>query len=607
MKFARIEMLFLIWAVPVLFLAALYGMKRRRRILTRFASPKSLKTLAPGGSSHRRWLKTGLVLGAVAFLCVALAGPRYGFHWREIEQKGVDLLIALDCSKSMLAQDIKPTRLDRAKREIYDLLTMLQGDRVGLIAFSGTAFPQCPLTLDYEAFHLFLSTLTPDIMPVGGTDLDAAIRTALAGFDKKAATEKAVILITDGENTGQGDPIQAAEEARDQGVKIFCIGVGSQGGVPVPDGEGGFQKDRSGGIVVTRLDEEVLKKMAVLTGGTYVRSVAGDMDLDVIYHREILGKIERSTLTGGRKQVWEDRYQWALALAILALLAELFLKPTRRKAGTAALLLLLCVPHPAHADAFRDGLAAYEKGAYEEALKFFIDAQLDDPDNPKILYNMGNAYYQLKDYENAAHNYRIAQEKGGPEIQHKALYNLGNAEYRKQAYQEAIDQYEAALKLAPEDLEARQNIEFVKKEMERQKEQQKEQEKGDQKQEKSEDSKGDSTSSNPQEPKRDKAAEKQPSPGQNQNQDSSANPTKEESGGEENPEDSQKKDSAEAKAESPEARKPKDEGSIASGESNPDQEASEQAWADRILNRLQDQPGKAMIPFYGKQEVEKDW
>ncbi len=613
MKFARIEMLFLIWTVPVLFLVVLYGMKRRRRILTRFASARALKTLIPNLPSHRRWLKAGLVLAAAAFLSLALAGPQYGFHWQEIEQKGVDLMIALDCSKSMLARDIQPTRLDRAKREVYDLLSMLQGDRVGLIAFSGTAFLQCPLTLDYQAFHLFLSTLTPDTMPVGGTDIEAAVRTALAGFDPEAATEKAVILITDGEHTGRGDPIQAAEAARDRGIKVFCIGVGSRGGVPVPNEGGGFKKDPSGGIVVTRLDEETLQKIAVLTGGTYVRSVAGDMDLDVIYTREILGKMERSTLTGGRKQVWEDRYQWALLLAVMVLVIEMLLKSTRPKTGAVVLMVLMCWPGFARADALREGVAAYERGAYEEALKLFIDAQLDDPDNPKILYNMGNAYYRLEDYENAVHNFRLAQEKGGPELKHKARYNLGNAEFRRQAFQKAIDHYQAALELAPDDLDARQNIEFVKKVMEQQKqqEQQQQQKTGDQNRKeskKSEDEKQTPSSRDqqgdpPEERKQEETARNQPS----QDQGAEPEPTPDASQESSEGEDRGEKETAGEKPEPSEPSESPNEKTAASGEKNKEQNSAQSLQADRILNRLQDQPGKAMIPFYGQPKVEKDW
>ena len=387
MKFNQIEMLFLLWAIPVFFLVVVFGMKTRQNILARFASPKGLRAIAPDTNPGRRWIKAGLVLCSLLFICLALSGPQYGYLWQTIEQKGVDIIVAVDLSRSMLATDIQPTRLDRAKREIYDLLTMLKGDRMGLVAFAGTSFLQCPLTLDYEAFHIFLNTLTPDFLPIGGTDISGAVTVSLSAFDLKTASEKAIILITDGENTGENDPMEAAENARKAGVKLFCIGVGSNEGVPIPAETGGIKKDRSGNIILTRLDEETLKKMAILTGGTYIRSVAGSMDLDVIYTNEIRGKMEASTLSTDRKQIWEDRFQWVLAFAILAIGAELFVPVVRKKAAVLGMLFLLLYSVPVHAEnPLGSGIDAYNRGEYDKALKLFIDAQLDQPDRPDILY-----------------------------------------------------------------------------------------------------------------------------------------------------------------------------------------------------------------------------
>lgn len=481
MKFARIEMLFLIWVIPVLFLVCLYGMKKRGKILSHFSSAKGLKSVVQGASSGRRWLKAGLMLSALFFIALALTRPQYGYKWQEIERKGIDIIIALDCSRSMLAEDIRPTRLDRAKREVYDLLTMLRGDRAGLVAFAGTAFLQCPLTLDYDAFNLFLKALSPDFLPVGGTDITGAVTTAIAGFDEKTNSEKAVILITDGENTGEGDPLKAAENARNANIKLFCIGVGSEGGVPVPAKQGGFQKDKSGKIILTKLDEDTLKKMAVLTRGTYVRSVAGDMDLDAIYTKEIRGKMKSATLESGRKQIWEERYQWFLGLAILALIAELFLPSAKKTASVLGVLFLLVLNPAAHAGPMQDGLEAYEKGDYEKALKLFIDAQLEDPDNPRILYNVGNAYYKVGDFESANKNFEQALKAEDKTLRQKALYNLGNSNYKRGKFEDAIKNYEEVLKSDPNDEQTQQNIEFVRQVIAQKKEQEKQQQGGDNK------------------------------------------------------------------------------------------------------------------------------
>ncbi|MDO9110911.1 MAG: VWA domain-containing protein [Desulfatirhabdiaceae bacterium] len=619
MKFSQIEMLFLIWAIPVFFLVVVYGMKTRQNILARFASPKGLGVIAPDAGTGRRWIKAGLVLCSLFFICLALSGPQYGYKWQTIEQKGVDIIVAIDLSRSMLATDIQPTRLDRAKREIYDLLSMLKGDRMGLVAFAGTAFLQCPLTLDYEAFHIFLNSLTPDFMPIGGTDISGALAASLSAFDLKATSQKAVILITDGENTGKADPLEAAEIARKAGVKLFCIGVGSNEGVPIPSETGGIKKDRSGNIILTRIDEETLKKMAVLTGGAFVRSVAGSMDLDVIYTNEIRGKIEASTLSTDKKQIWEDRFQWVLALAVIALGAELFVPAVRKKAAVLGMMFLLLWSVPVHAgNPLKEGIDAYNQGAYEKALKLFIDAQLDNPDRPDILYNIGNAYYHNGDYEAAAKNYKEALKTENKLLQQKAHYNLGNADFRKKQYEDAVKNYEEALKLNPDDIQARQNLEYVKKVMDQIKEQQNQQQKGDKNDKKADsepkkqnpdpskegqdpekksdqEDKSQDGQGNPSNPDEKNAAEDKPSP-------DFGNETEKDGQGSDTQKETAAKESGQKKSEDP-----KGQGAAPSKPAGEPENAEEKNRAEHILNRLKDQPGKAMIPAYGKTNVEKDW
>jgi len=599
MKFARVEMLFFIWAVPALFLVFFYGMKKRRRILSRFSSTRGLEAIAPDADSTRRWIKAGLMLWGLLFVAIAISGPRYGFKWQEIEQKGVDIIIALDCSRSMMASDIQPTRLDRAKREVYDLLGMLEGDRIGLVAFAGTAFLQCPLTLDYGAFHLFLGALSPDFLPVGGTDIAGALNSAFSGFDEKENTEKAVILITDGESTG-GDPVKAAEAAQKAGIRLFCIGVGKKEGVPVPDSRGGFKKDASGKIILTKLDEATLKKLAVMTNGSYVRSMAGDMDLDVIYTDDIRGKMEMATLFSGKKQIWEDRYQWFLALAIVALMAELFL-PSVRKGSVFGLLFLLLLSSPVNAGDLNEGLDAYEKGDYESALESFMDAQLDDPDRPEILYNIGNAYYKLGDFDSAYRHYQQALKTEKENLKHKTFYNLGNAHYRKGAFEDAIKSYTAALEIDPNDEQAGQNLEFVKKRIEEQKTKQKQQDDNttEDKTEKKESasqqsgSKSDPKDSDKEDPSGDDKT------GQGESKKDSSVP---EYGNEMN---STGNDDEKQPAMDGENRQGQRQGET--GKSIPAENPEDKKQAERLLNRLQDKPGGAMIPAYRDRHVEKDW
>ncbi len=617
MKFNQIEMLFFIWAIPVFFLVVVHGMKTRQAILARFASPKGLDAIAPETDSGRRWIKAGLVLCSLLFICLALSGPQYGYKWQTIEQKGVDIIVAIDLSRSMLATDIQPTRLDRAKREIYDLLAMLKGDRMGLVAFAGTAFLQCPLTLDYEAFNIFLNSLTPDSMPVGGTDISGAIAASLGAFDLKSASQKAIILITDGENTGKADPMEAAESARKAGVKLFCIGVGSDEGVPLPSETGGIKKDRSGNIILTRIDEETLKKIAALTGGAYVRSAAGSMDLDVIYTKEIRGKMEASTLSTDKKQIWEDRFQWVLALAVIALGAELFVPAVRKKAAVLGMMFLLLWSVPVHAgNPLREGIDAYNQGAYDKALKLFIDAQLDHPDRPDILYNIGNAYYHTGDYEAAAKNYKEALKTENKLLQQKAHYNLGNADFRKKQYEDALKNYEDALKLNPDDIQAKQNLEYVKQVMEQVKEQQNQQQKGDKKSDSEQKEPKQDPSKEGQDPEK-KAEQKEQSPKSQEEQSKTdeKNADKDKSSpdfgnemtdkDEKGPDASKETAGKEAEPKKPEDKK--EQGALPSKPADNPDNSEEKKKAEQLLNRLKDQPGKAMIPAYGKTNVEKDW
>ncbi len=601
MKFFRIEMLFLIWTVPLLLLVFILGIKKRTKILTGFASARGLAAIAPRQMyTRRRWIKTALILPALFFMAVALSGPQYGYRWQEIERKGIDIIIALDCSRSMLATDIKPSRLDRAKREVFDLLGMLKGDRVGLVAFAGTAFLQCPLTIDYEAFYLFLNVLSPEFLPVGGTDIPGAVITALSGFNRKDNSAKAVILITDGEST-TGDPMSAAEKAKAAGVKLFTIGVGKDDGVPVPNEQGGFKKDASGKIVITRLDEGSLKKMALLTGGTYVRSVAGDMDLDVVYNREIRGKMDVSTLSSGRKQVWEDRYQWFLILALVMLIADLFLPSTTKAVRVPILLLaLVCSSSQALASgvyqSMQKGLEAYQSQDYEAALKYFIDAQLEDPDQPKIFYNIGNAYYKLGDFNAALENYSHVLNSENKSIKHKALYNRGNANYRMNKLEDAISDYEAALKIDPGDQEARQNLDFVKKKIKMQEKQQHQQSSNNKNKPGEQ---GKTLQDRPENRDQTKEKSDDSSPGAKENDESST-----EYG--QSMDAPLQDDIRPQKGSSEKEKKDKDSKAAASlAGSAPNRDKTKQA--ERMLNRLQDMPGKAMIPVYREQRVEKDW
>lgn len=323
MTFAHLWALHFLWFLPLTGLILVIHGRRKQRALERIADPELLARLTGAVRRGRKFFKGLFLLLSLGLMIVSLAGPRWGSHYQEVSQKGVDIMVLVDVSPSMLVEDIKPDRLERARREILDFVRIVQADRVGLVAFSGAAFTQCPLTLDYAALQMFLDALKPDLVPVPGTDIGAAIEAGMASFDSEAQTDKVILLITDGEdneNTG----VAAAKKAAAKNIKIFVFGIGDPSGGPIPagNGKGGFRKDKEGNLILSKLDEAGLRKIASLTGGQYVRSVAGDLDLDLLYFDGIRSKTKAQTLKSRKIKVYEERFTFFLLGALLFLLLE---------------------------------------------------------------------------------------------------------------------------------------------------------------------------------------------------------------------------------------------------------------------------------------------
>lgn len=333
-KLGRPDLLWLLWASPLLIAFYIYVARTKASLLKQFASMELITRLASNYSRERQTYKAICIVIALTLGVISLAQPRYGFTWEDVKREGVDIVIALDVSDSMLVEDAesggKLTRIERAKREITDLLRLLDGDRVGLVAFAGTSFLECPLTLDYAAAQIFLGTIDTDLIPVKGTDLSSAILTSVDAFKGGNEGSRAVILITDGEDHS-GQALAAAEEAKKENVRVFTIGIGRDEGAPIPDARGGFRKDRRGEMILSKLDEPTLQKIALNTGGRYVRSVTGDMDLEEIYIGGIKATLQDQELGSKRRQHWEERFQWVLCLMLLFLMIEPFISEQVRR------------------------------------------------------------------------------------------------------------------------------------------------------------------------------------------------------------------------------------------------------------------------------------
>lgn len=600
MTFSRWETLFLLWAVPVL--AALFWRAgaRRRRILESYADRERLPGLFPERRGRLGLVRQGCLLATLACLAFALSGARYGYVWEKVERRGVSLVIALDVSKSMLARDVEPDRLARAKREVLDLLGMLQGDRVGLVAFAGTAFLSCPLTVDYGAFDLFLAALTPENLPVGGTDLAGAIAAALAAFGPGDGSDKGVILISDGEGADPKAALEAAREAKKAGVKIFALGVGTPEGAPIPEKNGGFKKDAAGAIAHSRLDESVLREMAAVTGGVYARSAPGDADLDAVYSQGVRAGMKAGVTGESRIQVYRDRYQWFLGGAVFFLALHMFLPIAgRRRAPLAGLLVactlgggLLFAADPALAGASGEadkGLRAYADGNYAQARERFLAAQTLAPDSPEAAYDAGCAAYRLGLFDEAerffslaAKALRPARSDDNPDdsgLAGKALYNQGNALFRLEKLPEAVKAYEEALKAAPNDPETKANLEYVRRLLETERQE---------KNEDSQDKNGKEQKDKSGEPKK-----------QDKSDDKDQSGRSDQSG--------QSGRSFEDKAPAGELGKPPEKPEKASSRERENAPQRPGGIDENMLNRLKDLPGMPAPPRYGRPPVEKDW
>lgn len=465
--------LIFLWMVPLLALLVGWGRGEWNRRLNRLGKGKFIeKRLMPGFSlTERRW--TWALLTAVFFLSsLALARPQWGEEKKKIERKGRDLIFLLDTSLSMLAEDIKPNRLGKSKLEIKNVIRRLKGDRVGMVAFAGSSFLQCPLTLDYSAFLLFVDALKPGFIPDPGTSLSQAIELGVRAFPEESRKYRAMILFSDGEHH-EGEMSQALEFAKKAGIRIYAVGVGTSEGEPIPlrsvsEGKpvSGYKKDRQGNVVITRLNPELLTQVTQETGGLYLPATAAEKEVDVILrHLETLGERQlKERLIAER----EDHFQLFLFFAFLLLAGESLVGNFRRRAPQGALALLALFCFTGFLDSPR---SLVEKGnrqvtekKYQSAVENYRKAEVAKPNDAVVRYNLGTALYHLYEYRDAEQELEQAVARAkDPGAKAKAYYNHGNTKYRLGDFDQAIEAYKKALDLNPKDENAKYNLEFLQK------------------------------------------------------------------------------------------------------------------------------------------------
>jgi len=527
MRFAYAEILWLLALVPLLGLAAWLRLRAGRRVLAEaLKGPMAGRLTAHLSGGAREWR---LLVLLVALVCLILgaARPQRGTQYVTAKRMGGDVIFALDVSESMLAEDIKPNRLQRARHEISAVLDRLKGDRVGLIAFSGEAFIQCPLTLDYSAARMFLDYMTPDLIPQPGTNLGEALRVATRAFGGEGEDQghRALVLITDGEDHA-GDYLAAAREAREARIRVFTVGLGSEAGEPIArrDASGriqGYKEDREGRVVMTRLEEEPLKRVAEETGGAYVRA-GGTLGLQRIV--DAIEGMEKRELESGVRVLYEERYRYFVWPALILLLFELWI-PLRRGAirrrwlfagriAASALVIAFAAgshlppvqaqrPTPAHAQGQRPathgqpqtqwlgpGAAANRNpstastpgapnqpsatpgsnatGQYsdERWRELFEENEVfrgKHPEDARPCFNLGNLHHDRAEWDEAIRAFDQAKARAKEDLAARVQYNLGNTLFAKGDLQAAREAFVDALRADPEDEDAKRNLELTQR------------------------------------------------------------------------------------------------------------------------------------------------
>ena len=329
-QFSHPEYLYALALIPLFTVIFVWVLLARKKRLQRFGDTELLSRLMPDASTRKPVVKFVLLMIAYTFVVLGVSGPRFGTKLQEIKRTGSEIIIALDVSNSMMAEDIQPNRLERAKQAVSRLIDRLGDNKIGLIVFAGEAYVQLPITADYVSAKMFLNTISPDIVPIQGTAIGAAINLSVNSFSPASEAGKAIIVITDGENH-EDDPVKAAEEAVKQGINVYAIGVGSTQGTPIPmrttSGQRDFMKDRDGNTVMTKLDEKTLQEMALAGKGIYVRATTANMGLNNVY--EEISKLQTSEYETKIYTDFAEMFQWPFGVALVFLLMELLISNRR--------------------------------------------------------------------------------------------------------------------------------------------------------------------------------------------------------------------------------------------------------------------------------------
>ena len=500
--------LWLLVLIPALALVRFVSYRNQRKRLRKFGDPSLLKELMPDVSRFRPSVKFWLLLGALALLIVMLARPQLGTKISHEKRVGIETIIAIDISNSMRAEDVIPSRLERSKMMVENLVDHFSNDKIGLIVFAGDAFVQLPITSDYVSAKMFLSSIDPSMMATQGTDIARAIDMATHSFTQEEGIGKAIIVITDGEDH-EGGALQAAESAKDKDMRVYVLGVGSVNGAPIPiSGTGDYMKDRTGNTVMSALNEEMCKQVAQAGGGAYIHvenNSAAQQQLD--NELDKLAKKETSTTVYSE---FDEQFQAVGIIVLLLLIIEICILDRRNpllknlslfkrrvesgkwNENTQALRILLFIsislssfllPLSSNAQTdrqyIRQGNKQFRSGDYPNAEVSYRKAIEKNPKNPQAVFNLGNALMAQKKDSAAVVQFESATKlETNPLRKAKAYHNMGVVCQPHKMYGEAIEAYKSALRLNPNDDETRYNLVLCKHQQQKQQQNQQQNQQG---------------------------------------------------------------------------------------------------------------------------------
>ena len=478
--------LYLLAALPLIAILRWVLERKQLKRLKLFGDPTLLRHLMPDVSKMRPVVKFWMLLAAMALIIVMMARPQMGTRISHEKRTGIESIIAMDISNSMLAEDVTPSRLDRTKMMVENLVDNFTDDKIGLIVFAGDAFVQLPITSDYVSAKMFLSEIEPSLIATQGTDIATAINMAANSFTQQQGVGKAIIVITDGEDH-EGGALEAAKAAKKKGMRVYVLGVGSDKGAPIPLGNGDYMKDRTGNTVMTKLNEEMCRQIAEAGGGAYIH-----VDNNTNAQRQLdneLAKLSKKEMQSTIYSDYDEQFQAFGIIAIILLILEICILESKnpiarrlnifgRKQRTTTLIVALLVASASFAQNDRryitQGNKLFRSGQFDKAEVAYRKAIEKNPRNPQAHYNLGNSLMAQKKDSAAVQSFQKSTELETSKIRKAmAFHNMGVVCQQHKMYGEAIEAYKNSLRLNPKDDATRYNLELCKRQQRNQKNQDK--------------------------------------------------------------------------------------------------------------------------------------